>query len=135
MSLLPIPCPPAEPPKAIWWFKVYCWALCTIYALLIVGLLLFFLTGPRWADFHPKTEDWIAAGGLTVICLGCLALCAVPLFVQPRPWVWVYSLVIICFGLTSGCVMFASIPLLIFWVKPDVKAYYGSTVGLKAPAV
>jgi len=56
-----------------------------------------------------------------------LALCAaigVGLLAPRRKWGWVYALVVICLGLTSCCTMPACIPLLIFWLKPETKAYY-----------
>ncbi|WP_211325572.1 hypothetical protein [Roseimicrobium gellanilyticum] len=50
--------------------------------------------------------------------------CLPPLVSSPRPWVWAYSRVLICIGFT-GCTLPFFIPLLIFWLKPEVKAYYG----------
>ncbi len=44
---------------------------------------------------------------------------------KPRPWVWIFDLVLICIGMTSPCCMPASIPLLIFWIKPETRAYFG----------
>ena len=45
--------------------------------------------------------------------------------VRPRPWVWTYDLVVICFGFTSACFFPFCIPLLIFWLKPPVKEWFG----------
>ena len=42
-----------------------------------------------------------------------------------RSWVWVLGLVLICIGLTSACCLPACIPLLIFWLKPEMKQFYG----------
>jgi hypothetical protein len=42
---------------------------------------------------------------------------------------WVYDLVVICVGMTSFCCMPVCIPLLIFWIKPEVRAYFGRTAG------
>jgi hypothetical protein len=39
--------------------------------------------------------------------------------------VWVYDIVLICLGMTSVCCMPVTIPLLIFWIKPDAKAWFG----------
>jgi len=49
------------------------------------------------------------------------------LFLRPKPWVWIYDLVIICMGMTSACFLPAAIPLLIYWLKPEVKAHFGRT--------
>ena len=53
-----------------------------------------------------------------------MGIFGVSLFTKPKPWTWVYNLVVICLGLTS-CSMIFCIPLLIFWLKPECKNYYG----------
>lgn len=50
-----------------------------------------------------------------------------PLVLGPWPWLWTYDLVIICLGMTSTCILPASIPLLIFWLKPETKRYFGKS--------
>lgn len=45
-------------------------------------------------------------------------------FLPRRPWAWVYNLVLISVGLTSCCCIPAAIPLLIFWIKPEVKGFF-----------
>ena len=59
-------------------------------------------------------------------CLGfALTIPVIAAFFLPnKPWVWVYHLVMICVGMT-GCTVVFSIPLLIFWLKPEVKAWFG----------
>ena len=71
------------------------------------------------AEVHFKGLLYIATGLLSV------ALFVVPLFVAPRPWVWTYGLVLICFGLTSICCLPVCVPLLSSWTKSEVKRYYG----------
>jgi hypothetical protein len=34
-------------------------------------------------------------------------------------------MVLICIGMNSCCLLPASIPLLIFWIKPETKTYFG----------
>jgi hypothetical protein len=121
------------PPPVISWFKIYCWALCALYLLVVGAIIVFLVKGSDWLTPPPEFTDRIIMSALGAISLALLAGCAVPLFVKPRPWVWVYSLILICFGMTSGCVMLASIPLLIFWLKPDVKAYYAYSGSAPAP--
>jgi hypothetical protein len=54
----------------------------------------------------------------------CVPYASVP-FLPRKSWVWILGLVLICIGLTSACCLPASIPLLIFWIKPEMKAFYG----------
>jgi len=62
---------------------------------------------------------------LLVLGLPCLILSAIPIFLPPKPWVWVWILVLIAFGMTSFFCLPVAIPLLIFWIKPETKRYYG----------
>ena len=50
---------------------------------------------------------------------------AVGLFLPRKPWGWIMGIVLIALGMTSVCCLPATIPLLIFWLKPDAKAYFG----------
>jgi hypothetical protein len=42
-----------------------------------------------------------------------------------RPWAWIFGLVLICIGLTSLCCLPVAIPLLLSWLKPETKSYFG----------
>lgn len=48
-------------------------------------------------------------------------------FLPRQSWVWVFGLVLICLGLTSACCLPVCIPLLIHWLKPEMKEFYGRT--------
>ena len=117
---------PAEPPKVLLWFKVYSALLAAVYLFLASSSLFFFLVEP--ASLDPDTTKAQAVfGGLMLLGIGLVFAAAfvLPFFLKPRPWVWIYDLVLICIGLTSPCCMPASIPLLLYWLKPEAKAYFG----------
>ena len=64
--------------------------------------------------------------GVTLTAIGFVlfaAFAAAP-FLPRKPWVWIYHLVLICIGL-SGITFVASLPLLIFWLRPEAKAWFG----------
>jgi hypothetical protein len=111
-------------PDVIKWFKVYCGVACFFY---------FWFIPVSWVFFRAPPEQMSAAEanimGLTFLAIGffSLALFVLPFCVEPRPWVWIYGLVLICFGMTSACCLPACVPLLIFWIKPEVKRYYGQS--------
>jgi hypothetical protein len=111
-------------PKVVCWFKVYSTVLGLIY-LAVGGLGVFFLLLDPGQLEMPATQA--RAMGLVFILLGLIlaAVFFLPLVLSPRPWVWVYDLVLICIGMTSACFIPACIPLLIFWVKPQTKAWFG----------
>ena len=47
------------------------------------------------------------------------------IFLPPRLWVWIYGIVLIAVGFTSACCIPFCVPLLIYWLKPEAKAYFG----------
>lgn len=111
-------------PKVVSWFIAYDIVLCVMYALVIVLGLVFLLMPHADLDMGP-VEALIIGGMFLGIGLIFLVACLVPLFISPRPWVWIYNLVVICIGMTSACTLPFCIPLLIFWLKPETKRYYG----------
>jgi hypothetical protein len=115
---------PADAPKVVVWFKAYAALFAALYLVVAVCSLVFFLLDPAELDMTRPEALITGAFLLTLGLVFCLAF-AFPFFLKPRPWVWVYDLVLICIGLTSPCCMPASIPLLIYWLKPEAKAYFG----------
>jgi hypothetical protein len=115
---------PAETPKVLAWFKVYSALLAAVYFAFVGASLIFFLMDPSELD---TTKTGALLMGLMLLGIGLVFTAAfvLPFFLKPKPWVWIYNLVLICIGLTSPCCMPASIPLLIYWLKPEVKAYFG----------
>lgn len=118
---------PVAKPAVVMWFHVYAGILCFMYVLVAAVSLVFFA-----ADAEMEREMDIPVGSgvpigvmFLVMGLGLAAATAVPFFVQPRPWVWIYDMVLICMGMTSACFVLACVPMLIFWMKPEVKAYFG----------
>ena len=74
------------------------------------------------------TEAKIMGAVFLILGLVLFVPYALAPFLPRQSWVWVLGLVLICIGLTSACCLPACIPLLIFWLKPDVKAFYGRTL-------
>ena len=118
----------APPPGVVNWFKVYCVAMAVLYLVCAVAGVLFMVFASEItkhdAEFS-RPEALIAGGIFLALGLVLFALFAAALFLPCRPWVWIYHLVLICLGLTSACTMAATIPLLIFWIKPETRAWYG----------
>lgn len=117
--------PPRGTPPVIIWFKLYTGFLTLVYFALTVLSLVFFTVDPALLDASPSEAKII---GLALLVIGGIlfGVCLLPLIVQPRPWVWVYDLVVICLGMTSACFLPICIPLLIFWLKSDTKRYFNS---------
>jgi hypothetical protein len=117
---------PAQPPKFIWWFKIYSGFLCLLYLATAGSSLFFFFADP--ADIEMSATGARITGALfLVVGLVFFGACLLPLVLAPRPWLWTYDLVIICLGMTSACFLPVCIPLLISWIKPEAKKYFGKS--------
>ena len=118
-------------PAVYKWFVVYCILMALAYlTLAVMGIVFGFI--------EPDREMSAAEAklmGVVFVILG-LALCfpyAVAPFLPRKSWVWVFGLVLICIGLTSLCCLPVCIPLLIHWLKPEMKAFYGRTENPLSP--
>lgn len=121
----------ATPPPVYKWFVVYCilMALLNVIAA-IMGVVFMFAEPDR-----DMSEAEAKLTGSVILILGLVFFvpyAAAP-FLPRQSWVWVLGLVLICIGLTSTCCLPASIPLLIYWLKPEMKAFYGRTLNPLPP--
>lgn len=126
MELQPLS-PPSIPltrPTVVRWFYVYCGVLCVVYLAVAACCLPFFLIEPAELDMG-KTEAVLMGAMMLVLGLVFFVLFLMPFFLPQRPWVWVFDLVLICIGMTSACFLLACVPLLLFWLKPETKAWFG----------
>ena len=110
-------------PKVVTWFKGYCWLLATC-SLTVILLFLWAFIDCSEADEIGVTEGRILASIFIFLGLVMLAISLLGVYLRPRPWVWTYSLVLICLGMTTGWLMPLCIPLIIFWVKKETKTYH-----------
>ena len=115
-------------PRAWKWFVAYCAFLAIIYLLFIALGIAVLLGDPATFDVEP-----IEATGYAVFLVAIGLLLFIPFatapFLPKRPWVWTFDIVLIGFGMTSIITLPAAIPLLIFWLKPDTRVFFG-----KAPS-
>jgi hypothetical protein len=81
------------------------------------------------ADAKNPPEAFLVMGVIFVVMGLFFAVpCAAAVFLPPVPWAWIYHLVLICVGMTSVCCIPVCVPLLIFWIRPETKAYFGRPV-------
>ena len=114
---------PATPP-VYKWFVVYCVLMALLYATTAVMGIVFMFIEPVDREMSASEARLM---GTVFLLLGMVFFVPFALapFLPRKSWAWVFGLVLICLGLTSACCLPASIPLLIFWLKPDMKAFYG----------
>lgn len=106
------------------WFKAYTAFLCMLYLACMAFSFFLLVANPAKPEMS-ALEARILGAVLLLVGGALFAACLVPLLVRPRPWVWTYDLVVICLGMTSACFLPACIPLLIYWLKPETKAWFG----------
>jgi hypothetical protein len=114
-----------EQTRKTWkWFVTYCVLLVALdlfVALLGVGLLI---VGQQSPD---SRADEMTVQGIIFIVFG-LALTvpyALGPFVKGKSWGWIYGILLIAFGMMSCCYWPITIPLMIQWVKPEMKRMFG----------
>lgn len=112
---------PVAPP--VWtWYRVYAGLMAAMYlAVMVAGVALTVLMPDIEGEPFPKFMGLIYAGIGAPLGIAYLAA----FFIPRAPWAWIYHLVLICIGLSSICCMVASVPLLIFWLKPEAKQFFG----------
>lgn len=121
--------PTVERPDVITWYKAYCILMALLYlAVAGFGLVMMVLgvVAPEAVD--TSAFELILMGVIyAILGIALFVPFVTAVFLPPRPWVWVYGMVMICIGMTSCCCLPACIPLLIFWIKPDAKNFFGRT--------
>ncbi len=108
------------------WFIVYC-AIMALLQLMGVGMgVVILLVEPAEMDMEPL-EAAITGWSLVVVGVAVMIPLAAAPFLPRRRWVWVYDLVMICLGMTSCCCLPACVPLLVYWIRPDCRQFFGWT--------
>lgn len=111
----------------VWkWFIAYSIFMALLYLACLIGVVGFFFF--YYSSARTSFDQGFAVGFALVfatLSFILLAIYAAAPFVPKRPWAWTYTLVLICIGLTSPLLLPACIPLLIYWLKPETKAFFG----------
>lgn len=118
--------PPAEQQTpAVWkWYVAYCIIMALGFFLLAVTGLFTFFVDPAELEMSSGEATLMS---VTLVFVGLLLLFpyAVAPFLPRQNWAWVLGIVLISIGMTSTCCLPVAIPLLIFWIKPENKAFFG----------
>ena len=109
---------PLRRPAVVAWFYAYCAGMALLYA----GVLALFGWLASEGELGPS--DDISLIAMAVVCVPLLLVFGSAPLLPRRRWTWVYYLVLICLGM-GGITAAASVPLLIFWIKPEAKAWFG----------
>ncbi|WP_394829599.1 hypothetical protein [Pendulispora albinea] len=108
----------APRPPSIWrWYIAY--AACM--ALLYIGVTAMGAIGSSGQNGAGEGVRWIflVTGPLLTVAYGIAP------FLPKKPWAWTYHVVLIGMGLTSLCCLPVTLPLLLQWLKPEAKSFFG----------
>ena len=115
-------------PPVVSWYRIYAGAMALLYLACIVAGIFLLIFSQEIAAADPEMPSWMMVFyGAFIIGIGLVlaAAYAAALFLPPRPWTWIYHLVLIGIGMTSCCCIPAAIPLIIYWLKPETQAWFG----------
>ena len=119
----PLQTPPVWP-----WYVTYCVFMALLYVACIAMGVLFLVVDPAAMDSEPF-EALITGVVLIGISAPLMVAFAAGPFLPRRGWAWIAGLLLIGIGMTSCCCIPACLPLLLQWIKPDTKAWFGYTGG------
>ncbi|HSK73154.1 MAG TPA: hypothetical protein VK892_15760 [Pyrinomonadaceae bacterium] len=110
--------------KTFLWYRVYLAFMVFLYLAVIVFGVFLAVARPATSQYNPN-EIFMAGIIYAVVGAFCFLLFATALFLPRKPWGWIVGIVMIAIGMTSCCFLPFLLPLLIFWLKPETKAYFG----------
>lgn len=118
---------PSQPqPPVLTWYRVYCVLMALLYLVFVAAGIFFIIAAP--ADRDMSAEEARLLGGIMLFMGIALTVpFLIGAFLPRKSWAWVFGLVLICIGLTSVCCLPITVPLLIHWIKPETKFYFGRT--------
>lgn len=115
---------PARIPEVWTWYVVYCLAMAAMYLFCVLLGVVLLVVDP--SDLEMDSIEAKVQGAVFLLIGMALAVpYALAPFLPKRPWTWVLGIVLIGIGLTSCCCLPASLPLLLAWLKPELKQAFG----------
>jgi len=107
-------------------FLFYVYSLVVIYALLAILGIGLAVMSMGMSPSDPDTGEAMFMGILVVgVTIPCMIGFAAGPFLPRKKWAWIYNLILIAMGMGS-CWMPLSLYLMIKWVEPEVKDFYGA---------
>lgn len=123
----PLPGQETELTRKVWkWFVAYCVLMALLY-LFVAGMgAVLLVLGPGGYARGREAEELTIQG---IIFLGVGLVFVIPYamgpFLKGKSWGWIFGIVLIAVGMTSCCLWPITIPLIIQWVKPEMKRMFG----------
>jgi hypothetical protein len=114
---------PTQPPVVIW-ARVYAAAMALLYLICTAGGV-FMLIAAAETHGHKAEEAMIQGVIFTAVSPLLLILALIAAFAPRKKWGWIMNIALMGIGCTSCFCLPLCIPLMIFWMKPETKSWYG----------
>lgn len=112
--------------RAYFWYRIYLGVLAVLYlAVTVLGVVLALLK-PETAD-HDRETLFMVSILYAVIGAVLFMISLIALSLPVKPYNWLIGLVMIVLGMTSCLFLPFLIPLFVYWMKPETKAFFGRT--------
>jgi hypothetical protein len=112
----------------VWiWYVIYCVLMALLYLICLAVSIVLIAFADEIAAGDPEmdaTECRITGAILCMVSLPLMVLFGVAPLLPKKKFAWIWGLITIAIGMTSCCCLPVSIPLLIFWIKSDTKAFF-----------
>ena len=110
--------------KTFFWYRAYVGSMAILYmAVAVVGIGILLI--PFDVQQHERAELMMIGGINATLGIVFFAIFAAALFLPPKPFNWIVGIIMIAIGMTSCCTWPATIPLLIYWIKPETQSFFG----------
>jgi hypothetical protein len=136
--LIPAGAPPGSPlltederpPEAVYYFRIYA-VLMVLLLMVPIGWGMYMMLQPIMngsAGTSAAAGEWIFGLIIAGFSFCFLVPHVIALFGGRQRWVYTLSMILIGLNVLTGsfCCLLVTIPLLIYWMKPETKRWYGA---------
>ena len=117
----------APTPPVFYFYAFYCACLALLYVACVVGGIFLLAGGATLAETDEDRMGMMVLGiMMAVLCTPLAFVFGIAPFLPRKKWAWVYGIVCIAIGFTSGCTFIPCVPLLIFWLQDPTKRYFNA---------
>lgn len=120
------------PPPGVYYYRIYAGILAAFAALSFVGGIVFLITvaAPVGGGTAPSSSSDLlgVVSGLfyMVIGVGLFVPLLISLLAGRAAWVHTLGTVLLAVSMLSFCCIPFALPVLIVWLKPETKRWYGA---------
>jgi hypothetical protein len=116
----------SELQRKVWrWYVFFCVIVAGLYLFLAIAAIAVLVLDPAMTS-DERFEMRIRALIFAIIGPLFMLPFAIAPFLPKKSWNWNYGLVLLIFGSLGGCCFWPiTIPLIIQWLKPDIKQMFG----------